>query len=220
MAQSSDQRIPMQTYLPYVVPFLVFAGFTYLVPLFNMSRFLVYPAKILSVIVLLAFFWPKIKEEIRPFWDMNAVMVGIAVFILWIGLEGRYPQIGSPTGFNPYESGQDIYTISLMGVRLFGAALVVPVIEELFWRSFALRFLMDNNIKRIPLGSFSWFSFIFVSIAFGLEHHRWLPGIFAGMLYSLLLYQRKNLFSPILAHGVTNLLLGIYVVVNQAWGYW
>ncbi len=104
--------------------------------------------------VLLAFFWARIKEEIHPFWDMNAVMVGIAVFILWIGLEGRYPQIGSPAGFNPYDSGLDMYTIALMGFCLFGAALVVPVIEELFWRSFALRFLMDNNIKRFPLASF------------------------------------------------------------------
>ena len=220
MTQSPEKKNQMQAYLPYVVPFLVFAGFTYLVPLFNMSRFLVYPAKILSVLVLLFYFWPRIKEEIRPFWDMNAIMVGIAVFIIWIGLEGQYPQIGSPAGFNPYESGQGVYVILSMGFRLFGAALVVPVIEELFWRSFALRFLIDNNIRRIPLGSFSWFSFIFVSIAFGLEHHRWLPGIFAGMLYALLLYQRKNLFSPILAHGVTNLLLGIYVIVNQDWGYW
>ncbi len=220
MPQPPDKKIQMQTYFPYVVPFLVFAGFTYLVPLFNMSRFLVYPAKILSVLVLLFFFWPRIKKEIRPFWDMNAVMAGIAVFILWIGLEGRYPQIGSPAGFNPYESGQDLYVVASMGFRLFGAALVVPVVEELFWRSFALRFLMDNNIMRIPLGSFSLFSFIFVSIACGLEHHRWLPGIFAGMLYALLLYQRKNLFSPILAHAVTNLLLGIYVIVNQDWGYW
>ncbi len=44
--------------------------------------------------------------------------------------------------------------------------------------------------------------------------------IFAGMIYSILLYQKKNLFSPILAHGVTNLLLGVYVIANNEWGFW
>lgn len=220
MTHTSEPKPEIHLYFPYVLPFLAFAGFTYLVPLFDLPRHLVYPVKTLSVAVLLVFFWPKVKQEIRPFLDMNAIMAGIAAFILWIGMEGKYPLLGSPSGFNPFESGRDIYAFMSAGFRLMGAALVVPVVEELFWRSFALRFLMDNHFKRIPLGSFSWFSFIVVSIAFGLEHHRWLPGIFTGMLYALLLYQRKNLFSPILAHAVTNLLLGIYVMANQAWEYW
>lgn len=220
MTEAKDNRPQLQSYFPYVIPFLVFAGFTYLVPWFNMSRFLVYPAKTLSVLVLLVFFWPKIRSEIRLCWDMNAVMAGILVFAIWIGLEGYYPQLGTSSGFNPYEAGNSTYTMILIAFRLFGAVLVVPVIEELFWRSFALRFLMDSNFTRVALGSFSWFSFFAVSVAFGLEHYRWLPGILAGMIYALLLYQRKNLFSPILAHAVTNLLLGIHVIVNQAWTYW
>lgn len=220
MPDPQEQKVPIKTFLPYVVPFIVFAGFTYLVPTFGLSRALVYPAKTLAAMVLIVFFWPKIKHEIRPFLDLNAIMAGIIVFILWVGMEDFYPKIGASVGFNPFEQNQGTAGWILMGVRMLGAVLVVPVMEELFWRSFALRFLMDTYFSRIALGSFTWFSFIFVSIAFGLEHHRWLPGILAGMIYALLLYQKKNLFSPILAHAVTNLLLGFYVIVNKAWGFW
>jgi hypothetical protein len=92
--------------------------------------------------------------------------------------------------------------------------------EELFWRSFLLRYAITSDFKSIPLGQFSWFSFIAISLLFGLEHHRWLVGIVAGMVYAGLLYRRKNLFDPIVSHAITNLLLGIYVVVTGKWSFW
>lgn len=220
MPDSSEPKTRVSEFLPYVVPFIVFAGFSYLVPVFNLSKALVYPAKILSVMALLFFYWPRVKHEIKVNLDLNAVMAGIAVFIIWIGLENLYPKIGPESGFNPFELSQGSHSYLLIGSRLFGAAIIVPVMEELFWRSFALRFLINTNFTRYSLGTFSWFSFIFVSIAFGLGHQRWLPGIFAGLIYAILLYQKKNLFSPILAHGVTNFLLGIYVITNNEWGFW
>jgi len=220
MPDSSEPKTRVSEFLPYVVPFIVFAGFTYLVPVFNLSKALVYPAKTLSVMALLFFYWPRIKHEITITPDLLAVLAGIAVFIVWVGLENFYPKIGPDSSFNPYELSQGTHTRLLIGTRLFGAVLVVPVMEELFWRSFALRFLIDTHFKRHPLGTFTWFSFIFVSIAFGLEHDRWLPGIIAGLIYAALVYKKKNLFSPILAHGVTNLLLGIYVIANNEWRFW
>jgi CAAX prenyl protease-like protein len=98
--------------------------------------------------------------------------------------------------------------------------LVVPLMEELFWRSFAMRFMIRSDFKSVPLGKFSWFSFLIVAIAFGFEHHQWLPGIVAGLVYAGVLYRSKNLFSPILSHAVTNLLLGIYVLSTAKWGFW
>jgi len=221
MAHEKSPPPGIGKYLPYALPFMVFAGLTYAFPVLGLPPGTGYLVKTLAVLICLVVFWPKIRCEIRPFLDLNAVLAGIAAFILWVGLEGSYPLIGTPEGFNPWQAGSDTrWAWGITGVRLAGAVLVVPVLEELFWRSFALRFLMDKAFTRVPLGTFSWFSFIGVSIAFGMEHHRWLPGILTGMLYALVLYQKKNLFSPILAHGITNLLLGIYVVVNRAWGFW
>jgi hypothetical protein len=130
-----------------------------------------------------------------------------------------YPQIGH-SEFNPYDyaSGYGVYFI--ITFRLIGATLVVPLMEELFWRSFALRFAIKSDFKSVPLGQFSWFSFIFISILFGLEHERWLVGIFAGMVYSGTLYRSKNLFDPILSHTITNFLLGMYVLLTHQWSFW
>lgn len=215
-----DQTGFLRDALPYVMPFLAFAVLTYLDPVLGISPAWVYGLKTLVVLVLLLAFWPKYRDQIQVHMDLNAVMAGIGVFILWIGLEGAYPKLGPAPGFNPHDMADGGNVFLLMGLRLAGAVLVVPVMEELFWRSFALRFLIDTRFSRVRPGTFTWFSFIFVSIAFGIEHHRWLPGILAGMAYALVWYQRKNLFAPILAHGVTNLLLGVYVIANQAWGYW
>jgi CAAX prenyl protease-like protein len=57
-------------------------------------------------------------------------------------------------------------------------------------------------------------------ILFGLEHHRIVVGIIAGIIYNLLLIRQKKLSGCILAHGVTNLGLGIYVLVTESWMFW
>ena len=206
-------------YYPHVIPFTVFALFTYMPTFFNISPITVYPIKTIIVTLSLIYYWEGYKHEIRLSFDWLAILCGVFVFFIWVMFEGLYPQIGY-SEFNPYSltDGSGVYFAVVF--RLIGAALVVPVMEELFWRSFALRFVTKPDFKSIPLGCFSLFSFIFVSIIFGFEHHRWLVGIFAGMAYAGLLYRRKNLFDPILAHSVTNLLLGIYVLSTKQWSFW
>ena len=54
----------------------------------------------------------------------------------------------------------------------------------------------------------------------GFEHHRVIVGIIAGLLYNLLLIRQKKLKGVILAHGVTNLGLGIYVLLTGNWMFW
>jgi CAAX prenyl protease-like protein len=92
--------------------------------------------------------------------------------------------------------------------------------EELFWRSFLLRYLIQPDFRRVPLGTFTWSSFIISVALFGVEHNQWFAGIVAGLLYTLLLYRSRSLSSCILAHAVTNFLLGMYVLITQEWQYW
>lgn len=139
--------------------------------------------------------------------------------LLWIGLEGVYPQLGS-SEFNPEVLGKETGVYWLIAIRLLGAVIVVPVMEELFWRSFAQRILISENFLSVPLGSITLPSILIVSIAFGFEHHRWLPGILAGLIYAGVLARTRNLFIPTLAHSVTNLTLGIYVINTGQWTYW
>ncbi|MCF8104158.1 MAG: CAAX prenyl protease-related protein [Desulfohalobiaceae bacterium] len=212
--------LTMPAIFPYVLPFFFFALITYLGPLLDLPAVVAYPLKTVLVGASLIFFWRRFHGEIRWQMDWPAVAGGILVFLVWILAEGHYPQLAGQAGRTPFsfESHHTFFFYVLF--RLLGAAVVVPIMEELFWRSFALRFLIDSGFKKIALGRFTWFSFLTVSLAFGFEHHRWLPGIAAGLVYALLLYRSKNLFSPILSHALTNLLLGLYVLKTGQWGFW
>lgn len=205
--------------IPYILPFFLFAAITYLGPLLSLSPVLIYPLKTVVTGGCLFAFWKTLREEIVFRMDWPAVIAGILVFFIWIIIEGQYPQLGSSTSFNPTSLDTGAY-LTYTGFHLLGSFLIVPVMEEVFWRSFALRFLIDSRFTAVPLGTFTWFSFIIVSVAFGLEHHRWLPGIIAGLVYALVLYRTKNLFSPILAHVVTNFLLAVYVIGSDSWHFW
>lgn len=206
-------------YAPYLVPFILFAAFTYAGPLLGAPRGIIYPLKTMLVAGSLAWFWNAFREEIQFYFSWSAVLWGTGVFLVWIVIDKLYPHIGH-SAFNPHQEALWCSPYVLIAFRMIGAASVVPLMEEVFWRSFALRFVIKADFRSVPLGHFSWYSFLLISILFGLEHHRWLAGIFAGMVYAGLLCRSRNLFTPILSHGVTNLLLGIYVLWTESWSFW
>ena len=214
-----DQFHAKRPYIPYILPFALFAVCTYIGPLFSVSQALMYPVKTIVVAFALILFWNAYKGEIKFTFSWLAVLSGVVVFVVWVLMEGLYPQIGY-SEFNPFNQASNSGLYVLIAFRMAGASLVVPVMEELFWRSFALRFVMKSDFKSIPLGEFAWFSFIFVSVLFGFEHHRWLAGILAGLVYAGVLYKSRNLFVPILSHAITNLLLGAYVLATHQWSFW
>ena len=206
-------------FIPYVFPFALFAVCIYSGPILNIPQSIMYPIKTVLVGSSLIYYWNAYKQEIRFSFSWLPVISGILVFFIWILPEGMYPQIGN-SEFNPYNHASGYGVYFLIAFRVIGATLVVPLMEELFWRSFALRFAIKSDFKSVPIGQFSWFSFILISILFGIEHQRWLVGIFAGMIYSGVLYRSKNLFDPILSHAITNSLLGMYVISTHQWSFW
>jgi len=206
-------------YGPHVLPFALFAACTYAGPLLDLPAGPTYVAKTLLVGVSLVMLRRSFEGEIRATFSLEAVLAGVAVFGAWILLDGLYPHIGR-SAFNPYAEAAGGAAIAYIIFRMLGAVLVVPVMEEIFWRSFALRFVLRSDFRSVPLGRFSWYGFILVSLLFGLEHHRWLAGIVAGLVYAGLLFRSRNLFVPILSHAVTNLLLGVYVLATQQWTFW
>lgn len=185
-----------------------------------------YPAKIALVALLLALFWRQYKElsrEFTPFYlaplhALTALVTGVLVLVLWISLDAGWMVIGSPSGFDPRVDGRIDWL--LVAIRIAGAALVVPVMEELFWRSFLMRWVDTADFESVDPSQLSIKSFVITVLLFGVEHNLWLAGIVAGAAYSLLYMRHRNLWSPILAHAVTNGLLGVWVVRTGSWSYW
>lgn len=218
-------------YRPYLIPFLAFLVLTYAGAWIPVGPYLLYPIKTIVVGALL-YYYRKAYSEVRFRFSWIALVVGVLVFIIWVAPESWYPymtlgekeftpfKLGS-SEFNPYTLGHGWAAYVLIIFRIIGAALVVPILEELFWRSFAIRWLInDKDFTSVPIGTFTWFSCIVIVLGFGFEHHRWFVGILAGILYNLLLYRKKDLSACIIAHAVTNLLLGIYVIATQQWTFW
>jgi len=212
-------------WLPYAGPFIVFLLLTEAARHLPGWQHVFYLVKTAVVGGLLVYWWPVYRREVMaPLtageW-LLALAAGLLVLVLWILPEKFLPQAGSSLGFDPRSFGwSPAGTRVIAGCRLLGAAVVVPLMEELFWRSFLMRYFIDRDFKEVPLGSLSWFAFLGVAVLFGLEHFRVIPGIMAGLVYGGLLVYRRKLSLPIVAHAVTNLGLGIYVLVTGSWFFW
>jgi hypothetical protein len=190
---------------------------------FTEHVYLIYIVKTIIVGLILLHFRSKYSEinlsaSLKDIFI--AVVLGIVVFILWINMTWDFAILGSSRSNNPYELlSKKTFYIALF-FRIFGSAIVVPVMEELFWRSFVIRWIDNNNFTSVPIGTFSITSFITTVLLFGSEHSLWLAGIMAGILYNLLLYYRKSISLCIISHSVTNFILGIYVLYSGRWMFW
>jgi len=173
--------------------------------------------------------WPAIKE-MRWTLSWEAVAVGIGVFVVWVGLDGLYPKlpelfpkfVSSSEPWNPHTQFGQSTAIAWMviAVRIAGSTLVVPPLEEVFFRSFVYRYLAKADFMSVSLGQFLWMPFIVTSVVFGLNHNEWLAGILCGFAYQGLVIYKKRLSDAITAHAITNFLLGIWVAWRGAWNFW
>ena len=149
-----------------------------------------------------------------------SAVVGLLVFVLWIKLDAPWMQIGEPTAsFVPVDAqGQLLWP--LITVRWLGAALLVPVMEELFWRSFLMRWLQQPVFEGVDPRRVGGKAVLLSTFVFMLAHPLWLAAIVAGLAYALLYRRTGKLWTAVLAHAVTNGALGIWVVQTGQWQFW
>ncbi|RLB69601.1 MAG: CAAX prenyl protease-related protein [Deltaproteobacteria bacterium] len=184
-----------------------------------------YPIKTVLVAGLLIVFWKQYSElnfvDFKNFTHTFAsFLLGLLVFVLWINMDWGIATFGENKGFDPFLIADTGTRNFMIFSRLFGAALVVPIMEELFWRSFMLRYIITADFSSVRIGTYTLTSFVICAVLFGLEHNLLLAGIMAGASYSLLLYWTKSIYQCVLAHAVTNLVLGIYVLQTGYWHFW
>lgn len=189
------------------------------------APYIIYPLKALATGALLIFFRRsyhevRLKDLSKASDTLLSIISGIVVFVLWVNMDWAFATIGEPAGFNPMLIEDNALRALSTGIRLFSASLIVPVMEEIFWRSFLIRYIDKPDFMSVQVGSFAWASFLISSVLFGLEHNLFLAGIMAGVAYNLLLYKTKSIAQCILAHATTNFALGIYVLTTGNWQFW
>ena len=184
-----------------------------------------YGVTVLVVGGLLAWFWREYGELVSQtlpslMETALAVAVGLAVFGLWIHLDAPWMRLGEPSaGFVPKDAnGQLLWP--LIAVRWVGASLLVPVMEELFWRSFLMRWVQSPQFESVVPQRVGLKAVVLSTFVFMLAHTLWLAAIIAGLAYAWLYIRTGKLWVPIIAHAVTNGVLGVWVLQTQRWAFW
>ena len=181
-----------------------------------------YPVKVFAVSLALWIFRGEYRELLAPPSRravISSVLMGVLVFLLWIHLDQGWLNLGVGSGFDPRAPDGGVDWV-LAAFRLAGASLVVPLMEELFWRSFLLRWLENQDFLSLPASALGVRAILLSSVLFGSEHSLWFAGILAGLAYAWLYRSYNNLWAPIVAHTTTNLILGIWVLRTGAWPFW
>ncbi len=219
-----------------VVPFLIFLTLTFSQGYFGEAgRYWIYVAKSLVGAWLLWIVWPIVKEmRWRLSWE--ALFVGVAVFALWVGLDSFVPnqqelwvKLGLSKAsdavapaWNPFQQFGAGSTLGWCFVvaRIIGSSVVVPPLEEVFYRSFLYRWIAKPDFMSVRMGVFVPKSFLLTAVIFGLAHNEWLAGIFCAAAYQGLVCWKQRLGDAMTAHAITNFLLGVWVVGRGAWNFW
>jgi uncharacterized protein len=229
-AEAAAQRA-MNPIWARAVPFAIYMVFLAVAPVVagafsGLDVRWLYPVKVGLVAGALLFLWRQF-QELSPFrlslkeifW---AFVTGAAVFIVWINLDLPWVSFmsnGAGAGYDPHAADGRI-DWPLAALRLAGAALVVPVMEELFWRSLVMRWIDRSDFLAVKPCSISLRALLASSAVFGFEHQLWLAGILAGLVYGELYRRSGNLWLPVFAHGITNGMLGIWVLWSGQWQFW
>lgn len=225
---SEKQPLLRHSAVPYVLPFAAFLFFLAIqdwVPLPQAVEFA------LRILVLAAIIWVFSRQvlDFKVTNPLGTVAVGIGVFILWVAPDALFPNyrqhwlfhnkiVGAVHSSLQSGSTENALTLVLRSIR---AIVIVPIVEELFWRGWLMRWIVRPDFEKVPLGTYAPRAFWLVALLFAAEHGPyWDVGLMAGVAYNLWMVRVKRLGDLIWAHAITNAALCAYVLYTQKWEFW
>ncbi len=241
-AANNSRRNPLGlAELPRVLPFVLFlvigaAEGRY----FPGSQYWLYVAKTVVSGALL-YYWRGLISEMRWAFSVSGLLSGLVIAALWIGLDGVIPSLDAiwyaarklVTGqaappvtpdalWNPitYFVGQPALGWGFVAIRVLGRSLVVPAMEEVFYRSFFYRYIANPKFLEMPIGVWHSVAFLVTCAAFSFSHPgQWLAALICAATYQWLVIRHKRLGDAMLAHGVTNLVISIWAITTGQWKF-
>lgn len=212
----------------YVAPFGLFLAFLAISAWVPLDPRWEAPLRVAVLGAVCVACWPREISLVlvRPW---ASLAIGAGVFVLWIAPDLLFPGYRISPWFSNGITGHLHSSLSsealrsawVLGWRTARAVLIVPVIEELFWRAWLMRWLINSDFRRVPLGTYNPLSFWLTAVLFACEHGPyWDVGLIAGVVYNLWMVRSKSVTDCILAHAVTNGMLSAYVIATGGWQYW
>ncbi|MCI0591200.1 MAG: exosortase E/protease, VPEID-CTERM system [Gammaproteobacteria bacterium] len=188
-----------------LAPFLVLMAVTMVTSALSSGVDTLYPLGLVAAAITL-WYYRKSYLELGWKWSNKAVAIGIAVFVLWMILTRNADGNGPEFALDLKELSGWWGGVWLF-FRLLGAVIIVPLVEELAFRGYLLRKFIAQDFENVPLGQFTWFSWLGSSLLFGLLHEQWLAGTVAGLAYAFALCRQGQLGDAVLAHATSNALI-------------
>lgn len=228
-SKSSPPLTALHPAMPYVAPFVVFL--LLLMTADYLQQVLGQWEAPLRVVLLTAVLWVFSRHVIDlriQQWLLTSA-VGVGVFAVWVapdllipGYRDHWLFQNSVTGTIKSSIPSDLLQNPLvLTFRTIRAVVLVPIIEELFWRAWLLRWLISPNFESVELGAYTRSAFWISAILFASEHGPfWEVGLAAGLIYNWLMVRTKSLGDCILAHAITNGVLSLFVMITGRWEYW
>jgi len=220
--------------ITYIAPFALYLIFSQVLAESPQQLYPLLYSGVVLLTGLVTFFLLRKKNIIHIHSDIFAgILFGVVGIIVWIlicklqleqllmGFLPGWLQPEDRVAFNPFTTlSGPLQQWGFISVRLVGLAILVPIVEEIFWRGFLMRWIIDPDWQKQPIGRFTLSSFLWITLLFTLAHPEWFAAAVYCILINILLYWKKDLWNCIVAHATSNLLLGIYVVYFGAWELW
>ncbi len=212
----------------YVLPFALFIGFLAIRSALNLPPKVEFAVRAVVIGCAILVFSRHLLSWKFAFWA-RSFGLGLLVFAIWVAPDLLFPAWHQLWPFHNAVTGNLSSSIPqahrtdlvLIGLRCFQAIILVPIAEELFWRGFLLRWLVDKEFENVAFGTYTASSFWICAVLFGSEHGAlWDVGLLAGILYNWWAFRTRNLADCILAHAVTNAALCAFVLAANRWEYW
>ncbi|MEP6781685.1 MAG: CAAX prenyl protease-related protein [Gemmatimonadaceae bacterium] len=215
--------------LAWIAPFGVFMLWLAVGPMLPLSQPWESIVRVGVLVLTIALFSGSILRTLRIQHFVGSVVLGLAVCAMWVAPDLLVPGWRSHWLFQNSITGTlknsiaptDLENPLVMSLRFARAALLVPILEELFWRGWLPRWIVNNDWEKVPLGTYNLAAFLITAVLFASEHGPyWEVGLLCGLIYNWWMMRTKSLGDVILVHAVTNAALSTFVLVTKRWEYW
>lgn len=193
-----------------IIPFAAFMGAALLLSTFTLVPDLWYGVKVLTMFFALAAYLPLYRSRFAWQLDVFSIVVGISIGVLWIAFGKTIVPIGTPVDTALAALPSTLLVLWIV-LRLVGTIVLVPCVEELFFRGYVLDRFSHNGLV------WKLFGLFLSTVLFAMMHERWLLAAFAGALYGSLYLRSGRLTDSIAAHATSNALIGFYALANSQW---
>jgi CAAX prenyl protease-like protein len=220
------QRYPV---IAWVAPFAVFMALLVVAPALPFGQPWESILRVAILIAVLVVASGAVIRTMRVQHAMGSVLLGLAVCALWVAPDLLVPGWRAHWLFQNSITGQlsnsipasDLANPLVVTLRIVRAALLVPVIEELFWRGWLPRWIVNPNWQTVPLGRYTRAAFLISAVLFAAEHGPyWEVGLLCGLIYNWWFWRTKSLGDIVLVHAVTNGALSAFVFATGKYEYW